>query len=247
MLVLFDIDATLITTSRAGMHALGDAGRELFGASFTIDGVDFAGRLDPLIIRDLLIKNGHEPSENSARAIRERYRRHIAARLSTPGIGRPLPGVPTLLDAIEAHPELTMGLLTGNYADTGQLKLRACGVDPGRFSVAAWGDESPFDPPARHHLPPIAIERYTSLRGRPPRTVAIIGDTPHDIHCARMHRCVSIGVATGVYGMESLTEAGADLVVADLSDTEGILSWLKSRSASPATINPNATKARPNM
>ena len=54
MLILFDVDATLITTSRTGIQAMGLAGRAAFGDSFDEHRVEYAGRLDPLIIADLL-------------------------------------------------------------------------------------------------------------------------------------------------------------------------------------------------
>ena len=57
MLILFDIDGTLLLTQRAGVNAMHDAGRELFGESFTIDGIEFAGRLDSLIWQDLVRNN----------------------------------------------------------------------------------------------------------------------------------------------------------------------------------------------
>ncbi len=47
-LIFFDIDATLITTGGVGKSAMHDAGRALHGPDFKIDGISFAGRLDPL-------------------------------------------------------------------------------------------------------------------------------------------------------------------------------------------------------
>ena len=40
------------------------AGRDLFGSHFSIDGVEFAGRLDPLIIADLLTAEGFSVARN---------------------------------------------------------------------------------------------------------------------------------------------------------------------------------------
>jgi phosphoglycolate phosphatase-like HAD superfamily hydrolase len=56
--------------------------------------------------------------------------------------------------------------------------------------------------------------------------VVIIGDTPHDIDCARTHGCRSIGVATGAFSVADLQEIGADLTVPTLADTDGLLRWL---------------------
>ncbi len=56
--------------------------------------------------------------------------------------------------------------------------------------------------------------------------VIVIGDTPHDIDCARVGGAISIAVATGGFTVEELRAAGADVVVADLSDTEQVLALL---------------------
>jgi phosphoglycolate phosphatase len=91
-----------------------------------------------------------------------------------------------------------------------------------------WGDESPHHPPLREHLPPVGLERYRRHTGRElePRRATVIGDTPHDVRCARVHGCRSLGVATGSFRVDALREAGADLALDDLSDTERVLNWL---------------------
>lgn len=227
MLILFDIDATLISTGGMGIRAMGDAGRALVGDGFTTERTEFAGRLDPLIIADLLRHNGLEPTPERMAAMRQGYREHLARRLRTEHDRcRALPGVLTLLDELERRQEPVLGLLTGNYADTGSMKLRACGIDPGRFRLAVWGDESPHEPPSRNHLPGVGKERYSTLVGRAAERVVVIGDTPHDVACARAHGCRAIGVATGSFSIERLREAGADRVFKDLSATEEVLEAL---------------------
>lgn len=243
MLILFDVDATLISTTGAGIWALEQAGRERFGPSFTVERTEFAGRLDPLIIRDLLRDNGVEPTAEHAAAMRRLYRIYLERRLSEPGVARPLPGVVELLAALRAMGEAAvLGLLTGNFEETGTLKLRACGIEPSDFPVRVWGDESPHDPPARDHLPPVAIGRYRALYGREPAggLVTVIGDTPHDVACARAHNCRALGVATGRYTADDLRRAGADLVLPDLSATDEVLRWL----TTPLT-RPRPTTMRP--
>ncbi len=228
MLILFDIDATLITTSRSGVCALESAGRARFGPSFTIEGVDFAGRLDPLIIADLLRRNNQEVSAENMALMRAGYKRELAPLLAKPGIARACPGVLDLLAALQLDERLTLGLLTGNFADTGEMKLQASGVPLEPFTVRVWGDESPHTPPSRDHLPPIGLDRYRALRGTPivGEQVVIIGDTPHDARCAKLSGCWCLGVGTGQFRPAQLIEAGADHAVPDLSDTQAIVDWL---------------------
>ena len=228
-LILFDIDATLLTTSRAGIRAMGLAGRSLFGDGFDEHAVDYAGRLDPLIIADLLDAHGRDGGPGVVDEFRAAYGRFLGELLAEPGIAGSCPGVPALLGALAAT-DAALGLLTGNFPETGRLKLSASGLDPDSFSVAVWGSDSPHDPPARDHLPPVAMARFEAAFGHAVEAerVTIIGDTVHDVACARAHGCRSLGVATGTYEEDALRDAGADLVASDLSDTEGVLSWLLS-------------------
>ncbi|MAY75716.1 MAG: hypothetical protein CMJ31_13560 [Phycisphaerae bacterium] len=227
VLVLFDVDLTLIDTQGAGRGAMVAAGRAIFGDDFHSEGVPFAGRIDPLILRDLLVANGIAPTPNHAASMRSAYVERLGAMLD--GRVRTLPGAVALLDALDAVEEVTVGVLTGNFEETGGMKLRAAGIDPERFAVQAWGDGSPFDPPAREHLPPVAIERYVALHGRSPRSVTIVGDTSHDVACAMANGCRSLGVTTGRTSLDELSRAGADRVVEDLSSTEEVMSWLMER------------------
>ncbi|MEL6330309.1 MAG: HAD family hydrolase [Planctomycetota bacterium] len=229
MLVLFDIDLTLLDARAAGAEALRIAGRELFGEQFSPDGVDYAGRLDPLIVRDVLAAGGVEPSDANARALRESYSGHIS-RVAA-GRSRPLPGARELVAAVGALAGSTRGVLTGNFEESGSAKLKAAGFELQHFRVRVWGDASPHDPPHRDHLPPIAMDLHESIAGRrlDPGDVVVIGDTPHDVRCARVNRCRSLGVATGRTPARGLAEAGADRVIDDLTDTRGIIEWLQQR------------------
>lgn len=226
MLILWDIDATMISTRGTGRLAMVEAGQRLHGPAFHAEGVDFAGRLDPLILADLLAANGIEPGVRTIADMRAAYRETLEIKLRPGGVATALPGVFALLDGLEATEGVTMGLLTGNFAETGSLKLQAAGIDPQRFVVQVWGDQSPFNPPARDHLPGVALERFGVHRGRPARgeEAVVIGDTPHDIACARAHGCRVVAVATGKFSRDELE--AADLTLDDLGDLEGVMEWL---------------------
>ncbi len=230
MLLLFDIDGTLLVTKGAGQRAMQDAGRELFHEGFTIEGVDFAGRLDPLILRDLLVLNRVDAGEANVRAMRESYERHLPLRLEREGQTLALPGVHELLGVLRRESSVTLGLLTGNFETTGSMKLTRAGVDPEWFPVRVWGDMSPHEPPAREHLPPVGLEQHARRRGRPAEAAlaTVIGDTPHDVRCAAAHGCRSLGVATGRFSVRELCDAGATSAVENLTDTESIARWLSS-------------------
>jgi phosphoglycolate phosphatase-like HAD superfamily hydrolase len=228
MLILFDIDATLTHTSSVGIKAIVRTGQRLFGPQFSEVGIDVAGRLDPLIIGEMLERAGAARNNENIAKLREGYVEAMRTELFQPGISRACPGMPELLRALQARSAATLGLLTGNFEQTGLLKIQACGYDPEVFRVRVWGDDSPLDPPARDHLPPVAMERYAKLMGKPiaGSQVTIIGDTPHDVRCAKVNGCRVLGVATGRYDVATLEAHGADLAVPTVEDTARVAKWL---------------------
>ncbi len=227
MLVLFDIDGTLLLTRRAGAAAMHDAAREIFGDSFTMDGIEMAGRIDPLIWRDMAAANGIDDHAAHHDRFRSVYARHLARRIAENNTVTLLPGVAALLDAVEALGGGALGVLTGNYPETGRLKIQAAGVDADRFPIAAWG----CDGGSRRDLPAVAMRRHREQLGRAihPARVVIIGDTPLDVDCAAAAGCRALAVGTGGYAASDLAACGADLAVDDLSDTTRIVSWIFER------------------
>ncbi|MHC4415792.1 MAG: HAD family hydrolase [Planctomycetota bacterium] len=231
MLILFDIDGTLLLTHRAGACSMLDAAREMFGEAFTFDGVEIAGRMDPLIWADAARVNGIADPHAHHDRFRAVYARHLARRLHHNHKVTVLPGVRPLVAALDAIDHVQLGLLTGNYPETGRLKIEAAGLDPDMFAVAAWGS----DAPTRRDLPGVARARHARRTGTPvgPDDTIIIGDTPHDVDCARAHGCRCLAVATGPYSRRELEACGADLLVDDLSQTDEILSWILQPTPAP--------------
>lgn len=209
------------------MRCLTGAGRELFAPGFSAEGVAFGGRLDPVIVRELLVRNGIDPTPEHTGALRRGYHERMRDAVR-PGSVEALAGAHELVAACASIAGCTIGLLTGNFEETGRIKLEAAGFDAERFPVRVWGDESPHDPPERSHLTPVAIERDASMQGRRRESheVVIIGDTVHDIACASAHGCRSIGVATGHDTRDRLARAGAGLALDDLQHTREIIAWL---------------------
>ncbi|MEE2908094.1 MAG: HAD family hydrolase [Planctomycetota bacterium] len=226
LLVLFDIDGTLLRTNGAGIGGFVEAGVRVFGEDFSLDGMLVGGQLDPLILNRALGQLGMVPDEVNLRAFRHHYHECLD-RLFTSGEreSTAMPGVHTLLSELGARAHVDIGLLTGNLAETGQLKLAAAGIEIDQFCIHTWGD----DGEEREHLPPIALERWLEHRDieRDFEHTVIIGDTIYDVQCAKANGCRVLAVCTGVDDRETLEASGADWVVDDLSDTEKIIQWLE--------------------
>jgi phosphoglycolate phosphatase-like HAD superfamily hydrolase len=223
-LVLFDIDGTILLSAGAGRRAIhaafSDRGMDLAPAR----GIRFDGKTDPQIVMEILAAAGHAEPDDPARIaeVLERYVAHLSRDLAEFGHrSRVMPGIPALLDALEADAGVVLGLLTGNVLPGARLKLHAAGLDPARFVVGAYGS----DHARRGELPAIAARRAAPHFGRLPAgaEVVIIGDTPADVRCAEGIGARTVAVATGGYGVEDLRAAGADVVLADFSDVRAAL------------------------
>ncbi len=221
-LVLFDIDGTLLRTEGVGVAAMLRAFTRLHGdRGFSFEGVEIAGALDGLLFARMMARHGL-PADAAAHAEFQRVYGDELSRALTPSVTRRMAGTVELLAALHGS-GAAVGLLTGNYEHTAHLKIAVAGFERAHFPFGAFG----ADGPSRRHLTPVAIERATAHLGRAfdPSRVTIIGDTPHDIDCAKAHGCRAIGVGTGPYSPQRLHEVGADLAVADLSDTARVLEF----------------------
>jgi phosphoglycolate phosphatase len=113
------------------------------------------------------------------------------------------------------------GLLTGNFAATARLKLRAAGFDPDVFRTGAYGGDSVH----RVELAALAVERARRLTGITFQggQIAVVGDTPSDVACGEALGARTVAVCTGWHNREELVKAGAEVLFDDLSDTEAVL------------------------
>lgn len=225
MLILFDIDGTLYHGDGTGRAAFLDAGRELFGPRFAEHAFDLSGRLDPWIYSRFMELNGLARNERIDRDFREACHRHLRRRIESGRHNiRALPGTLELVRRIGEMKEVTLGLLTGNWEANGRLKVESVGFDSQAFPVCAWGD----DGPTRDDLPPVARRRFVETRGSEIgfERVVIVGDTVHDVNCARAHGCRSLAVCTGGGRPDELRRAGVDRIVSDLSATDEVIAWL---------------------
>jgi phosphoglycolate phosphatase-like HAD superfamily hydrolase len=222
-LVLFDIDGTLVWTDGAGRRAIHHALTEVFGSTGPAD-YRFDGKTDPQIVRDLMRFVGHDDAhiDDRMQQVFALYVERLREELRAPGYRpRVMPGILALLDALESHPDVVLGLLTGNLADGAHAKLESVGIDPARFRVGAYGS----DHAERPSLPEVARRRLRDELGIEIKgsDCVIIGDTPADVTCGRGVGARAIGVATGRYSTEELRHHGPAAVFADLSDTAAVV------------------------
>jgi phosphoglycolate phosphatase-like HAD superfamily hydrolase len=221
--ILFDIDGTLIDSGGAGIRAFNLAFQEMFSVRDAFMPIDMAGKTDLQIMKEGLRLHGIESSNGVIPGFLKTYVRRLKDTIDIRK-GHVKAGIREALDACRGNDEFILGLLTGNIREGARMKLEAFGLSS-YFETGAFGD----DHEDRNRLLPIALEKLYQERSTRVgfNNCVVIGDTPRDIECSKPFGALSVGVATGPYSLEVLTEAGADVVFEDLSDTKRLLSVLK--------------------
>ena len=234
VLVLFDIDGTMLLAHGAGRRAVHQAMVDVFGTTGP-QHHPFDGKTDPQIVRELGSLAGVSDDvivERMTPAL-DRYYEYLEADITgAPDAVELLPGVHDLLDALDARDDVMLGLLTGNIAAGAALKLRAVNIAPERFVVGAYGSDAPVRPA----LPAIAQTRASERLGieLPGRHIVIIGDTPHDLTCGNGIGARAIGVETGRFRAADLHPHNPLAVFPNLIDTAAIVAAITSVKAERA-------------
>ena len=217
-LILFDIDGTLLLCGPQVRPALADTLMEIFGTAGDVDTFDFAGQTDPRIVIGLLTRAGIPEEEVRARMdeVRAGYVKRLDQILDRRRM-RLLPGVSEALEHLAGRDDVALGLVTGNWEPGARTKLSRFDLNR-YFAFGAFG----CDAVDRPDLPPVALERAERILGRrfQPEETLIVGDTIHDVACAKAHGIPVLAVATGRTTAETLRAAGADRVVEELTAVE---------------------------
>ncbi len=221
-LVLFDIDGTLLSVNSINRRILMDALREVYGTEGSAGTHNFAGKMDSVIIYEVLQNTGLSDSviaekfDKAKETYIEMFRMH--ARHTDIIL---MEGIRELLDKLSASSELMLGLLTGNFEGSGRHKLLLPDINH-YFSFGAFAD----DAASRNELPQVAVDKAYQLTGEKfsEQNIIIIGDTEHDIACARVVNAKSIAVATGTYSSEELKKHNPHILYENLTATDIVIS-----------------------
>ncbi len=223
-LLLFDLDGTLLSTGGAGLRALDRAFLSLQRLVRASDGISFAGRTDPLIIKDIFrIKLRREPRDKEVQDICGHYISALRTELDTSDGYEVLSGVAALLETLASRADAFLALGTGNLEEGARLKLEKAGFNR-YFSVGGFGSDAEDRPEVLRH----GVRRASEKAGRPfeGRDVVVIGDTPHDVSAGKALGAVTVAVATGHTSEQDLRATGSDHVIPSFRDPSLLLSLL---------------------
>lgn len=220
-LILFDIDGTLIHTGGAGIRSLDRAFYSLFRIRDAFRDYSMAGKTDRQIMREGLQIHGLPYLDGKVDALVNRYLENLKAEIQNPE-RRFQPGIRAILESLRGQ-GYPLGLLTGNLEQGARIKLEPFGLNE-YFPDGAFGS----DHEDRNMLLPVAIEKFAQ-RGLlfAPKDCIIVGDTPLDVKCAKVHSASCIAVATGPYSREDLLATDADIVFDTLEDTGRCLEFIE--------------------
>ena len=218
LLVLWDIDGTLVSSAGHGRYAFDDAFEAVVGRPY--DGeITMAGRTDPQIAMEML-EGVDGAADHAPRMLEELVAALDERRQLLRSEGHAYPGVPEALEALAARDGVAQALLTGNVRANAELKVSAFGLERWLdFELGAYGSDPHT---ARSDLVAIARDRAVE-RHAGPLDVVLVGDTPLDIEAARDGGARVVAVASGSIDLETLRAAGPDAVFPDLRQTERVL------------------------
>lgn len=218
VLVLWDIDHTLIETRGIGRSAFAAAFERVTG--YPLNRMPkVTGRTEPDIYDATVALHGladAPPFDVFAAALADAYRTRRADLERT---GRILPGATAALTHLANAVGVQQSVLTGNTRAVARIKLEIFGLDSDlALTVGAYGDDDGHRPA----LVPIAQARASTKYGTAfdRRNTILVGDSPADIATAVSGGAHIVAVAAG--GTPAAELAGADLILEELTDTSAL-------------------------
>lgn len=226
-LVLWNIDLTLLDVAQVTREACAEAFRKVTGRPL-VRLPRMADRTDSEAFFEALALNAEElAADGNSQHLLDSYTQALAEAFAARQVelsrkGRLLPGAREALTAVGQLPGVVQTVLTGSIQPNALAKLRAFGLaalvdtEIGGYGSAAY---------PRGTLLQVTQARAAEAHGVTfgEGTTAYIGDSPRDIEASRIGGAWAIMVASGRATHAELTAAGADAVLADLTDTTALI------------------------
>jgi phosphoglycolate phosphatase len=190
-----------------------------------------AGRSESEIFFDALALNGADVSKGgSAEGLLEPFSAALAAALEARrddlvAEGHLLPGAADAVAAVAKLDGVVQTVLTGSSRASAMLKLRAFDLDGFvDFDIGGYGSEAY----PKGTLLRVARQRASDSHGVTfgENATVYVADSPRDVDAAKIGGARSLAVASGRASAAELRDAGADAVLADLTDTADVVALI---------------------
>jgi phosphoglycolate phosphatase len=218
-LLLWDIDGTLVRTSRpSSLNPHVNALMRL-GHSVSNDSIDLSGSTDYEVIIELLKNNEILLKGNELRQIFIEIDK-AAQQLDLISEFNLYPGVRSMLDELSAL-GWTHGILTGNTYNRMISKLIFSSI------IKYFSNDLMFSCNFGDSRKDICKNAATIINKELYQKICIIGDTPKDISAARSIGFPVISVASGNYSLSDLSNFDPDLLIQNLEvDSKLLINYL---------------------
>lgn len=209
MLVVFDVDGTLLDSAHAIVAAMTGA-YESHGlvAPDRAAIVSVVGLSVAEAVSELSREAPDHPREAIGDAFKRIFRESLAQAPNESGL---YPGAAEVIDALTGRDDVLMGLATGNSRRGVERFLAQFGYED-RFVTTQCADDAPSKP----H--PAMLQQAAVEAGVSADQVVMVGDTSFDMAMARAAGARGIGVSWGYHAPDRLRAAGADIVLDDFSE-----------------------------
>ena len=222
ILLLWDIDGTILSAKGAGPQAFERAIRQHSGTSIPLSSIDWPGSTDFAIAYALLEKLGWEVNRKNAQKLLDSYLAQLPGLLESTQ-AKANPGVLELLEALHRESGVYQALLTGNIRRGSDIKLGYIGVDH-YFLFGAFADYSDHRNDLGFHALDLAREHLQKdFSGH---QIYVIGDTPKDIECGKMIGAHTVAVATGHHTVGELRKHRPSIVFESFADPSGLRNFI---------------------
>jgi phosphoglycolate phosphatase len=221
LLVLWDVDYTLIDSNGVGRELYQTVFGEMFGRDMPQPG-SMAGRTDRAIVAEVLTLAGLDDPRQHVDAFHRLMAAHSAGLADR--VAQRVRILPGAAEAMAALARLdgrgvVQSLLTGNIRPLAEVKLGPLGLTEHLdLDAGAYGSTHEVRAELVHEARRNASRAYRADFGGD--ATVIVGDTPLDVEAALVTGARAVGVATGAFTVGELAAAGAHAVLPDLADTD---------------------------
>jgi len=224
LLILIDIDGTMLHPGLTPRHSLAEAIFRHTGKRIEFTVPQLAGMTDPLIVNNALdfLNIPAQNRDGLPDRILGTYLEILSRRYPQAADRRLYPGVVDLLNYLQEQP-VRLGLITGNLEQGAMIKLKP-------FNLAQYFSMGVFssDNPDRDILPPIAVKKCRQRfdEDYQAEQVLIIGDTVRDVWCAHRNGMRAVAVVRHADRRTAIITENPDLIVDHFEDITPVVDYL---------------------
>lgn len=222
ILVLFDIDGTLLHPGSGARKSLSQALFEAVGQNFKIEPGFCAGKTDLLIVMDILKSGGFSEDEvhKVLDPVLDRYLELMETNYNAKKDAFVYDGVHSLISTLQNMPDVYLGLLTGNIERGARIKLEPFGLNE-FLPTGAFGEDGFI----RTDLSKVAVSRTESHYNVnfQPQNVVVIGDTIEDIKCGKVIQARTIAVSQHMRNDDELSGMNPDFIFRSFENKDAII------------------------